>query len=130
MHTEPHTPASAQRGFSLLEVLVAFTVLAISLGAVMQALSSNNRGLAIAARYSDAATLASSKLAEVGKVYPLQVSGHEGEMGEAYHWRLTIQANPDETGYLKDASFIVTAKVSWEVGSASREYVLSTLRNR
>ncbi|MCU7917753.1 MAG: prepilin-type N-terminal cleavage/methylation domain-containing protein [Candidatus Thiodiazotropha sp. (ex Epidulcina cf. delphinae)] len=130
MGIEPNALASTQRGFSLLEVLVAFTLLALTLGVVMQALSSNNRGLVIAARYSDAATLASSKLAEAGRVYPLEVSSHEGESGDTYRWRLTIQANPQETGYLKEASFIVTASVSWGEGRAGREYVLSSLRNR
>ena len=121
---------ASQHGFSLLEVLVAFTVLAISLGVMMQALSSNSRGLVLASQHSRAATLAASKIAEVGVTYPLEVSALEGDMeGGAYRWRLTIEENPEESGYLKHASFIVTAAVSWGEAGAGRQYVLSTLRN-
>jgi general secretion pathway protein I len=120
---------NAQSGFSLLEVLVAFTVLALSLGVMMQTLSSNSRGLAIASDYSTAAILAESILAQAGEVYPLEVSVQQGELEEGYRWRLEIVANPQEDGYLAQKSFILTSTVSWgEVGS-EKHYELSTLRN-
>ncbi|MCU7846905.1 MAG: prepilin-type N-terminal cleavage/methylation domain-containing protein [Candidatus Thiodiazotropha sp. (ex Lucinoma kastoroae)] len=130
MQIDRKAVASMQSGFSLLEVLVAFTVLAISLGVVMQALSSNTRGLSIAAQHADAATIAGSKLAEVGTVYPLEVSRFEGDSGDTFRWRLTIETNPHETGYLKEASFLISVIVTWGEGRSSKQYVLSTLRNR
>ncbi|MES9942450.1 MAG: type II secretion system protein [Candidatus Thiodiazotropha sp. 6PLUC2] len=120
--------SSRQKGFSLLEVLVAFTLLALTLGVMMKTLSSNSRGLVIASQHSQAATLAESLISEVGVTEPLQVSSLEGQSEDGYHWHLNVEENPMENGYLKGASFIVTAEISWgEVGSG-RRYVLSTLR--
>ncbi|MET0055656.1 MAG: type II secretion system protein, partial [Candidatus Thiodiazotropha sp. 6PLUC10] len=70
--------SSRQKGFSLLEVLVAFTLLALTLGVMMKTLSSNSRGLVIASQHSQAATLAESLISEVGVTEPLQVSSLEG----------------------------------------------------
>jgi general secretion pathway protein I len=112
-----------------LEVLVAFTLLAISLGVMMQTLSSNSRGLAIAAQHTQAATLAESLIAEIGISYPLEVSSLEGQVEGGYHWRLNIAENPQESGYLKEASFLITAEVTWGETGSGRRYALSTLRN-
>jgi general secretion pathway protein I len=117
-----------QNGFSLLEVLVAFTLLAVTMGVMMTTLSSNSRGLVIASQHSEAATLAESLIAEVGVSTPLEVSSLAGEFDEKYHWRLKIEENPMEQGYLKESSFLVTAEVSWGETGSGRRYVLSTLR--
>ncbi len=94
----------------------------------MTTLSSNSRGLVIASQHSEAATLAESLIAEVGVSAPLEVSRLEGEFDERYHWRLKIEENPMEQGYLKESSFLVTAEVSWGETGSGRRYVLSTLR--
>jgi general secretion pathway protein I len=131
-HRFRHHPrlADRQRGFSLLEVLVAFTLLAITFGVVMQALSSNSRGLILAGEHSRAALLAESKLAEAGVLYPLQAGNLEGDLDDGYHWRLSMSEYPEETGYLKERAFVVTAEVSWGLSGKSRHYVLSSLRYR
>lgn len=117
-----------QKGFSLLEVLVAFTLLAVTLGVMMKTLSSNSRGLVIASQHSQAATLAESLISEVGVTAPLEVSSLEGQSEDGYQWHLKVEENPMETGYLKGASFIVTAEISWGEARSGRRYVLSTLR--
>jgi general secretion pathway protein I len=111
-----------------LEVLVAFTLLAVTLGVMMQTLSSNNRGLAIASQHSYAATLAESLIQETGVTIPLQVSTYEGQIDNGYAWLLDIQENPLETGVYKESSFLITAEVSWGETGSGRRYVLSTLR--
>jgi general secretion pathway protein I len=118
-----------QRGFSLLEVLVAFTVLALSLGVMMQVISSNNRGLAIATKYSKATILAESILAQVGEIYPLEVSVRQGELESGFRWRLVIEQNPMEDGYLSEESFILTTTIGWGEAGSERHYELTTLRN-
>ena len=53
-------------GFTLLEVLIAFAILAVAMTALMQAFSQGLRGLEVAEDYATAIMLARSKMAEVG----------------------------------------------------------------
>ena len=122
------TDTFRQRGFSLLEVLVAFTLLAVTLGVMMQTLSSNSRGLAIASQHSYAATLAESLIAEIGVTIPLEVSSIEGASERGYEWQLKIEENSLESGVYQESSFLVTAEVTWGEAGSGRRYVLSTLR--
>ncbi|MET0090086.1 MAG: prepilin-type N-terminal cleavage/methylation domain-containing protein [Candidatus Thiodiazotropha sp.] len=119
-----------QRGFSLLEVLVAFTLLAITFGVVMQAISSNSRGLVLVGEHSRAALIAESRLAEVGTLYPLEAGTWEGDLEAGYHWRLSISEYPGETGYLRQSAFQVVAEVRWGPSSSGRQYRLISLRYR
>jgi general secretion pathway protein I len=81
-----------QRGFALVEILVAFAILAIGLGAI-------STGIAVAMR-SDGRTqttrvalrLAQSRLETAGIVRPLAVGRSEGLTMPNYRWRETISA--------------------------------------
>ena len=54
----------ADRGFSLIEMLVALVVLSLSLGALYQAAMGATRNVRVAAEYVDAVMLAESMLAD------------------------------------------------------------------
>ncbi len=66
------------RGFTLLEVLVAFTILAVALVALLRAFSSGLRGLDAAETASIAVQHARSKMAEVGSTIPLEAGAGHG----------------------------------------------------
>ncbi len=83
-------------GFTLLEVLIAFTILAVALVALMQSFSQGIIGSRVAEERAMAVVLARSKLAEVGRSIPLGESELSGEFTNNYRWRLVITI-PDDT---------------------------------
>ncbi len=84
------------RGFTLLEVLVAFTILAVGLVALLRAFSSGLRGLDAAETASIAVQHARSKMAEIGSVIPLEPGAEEGAFADGFRWRVMIE--PHELG--------------------------------
>ena len=94
------------KGFSLLEILVAFSILAISLGILLKIFSSGVNTAMIAEEYTVATQIAESLMAKTGIEEPLVVGENSGTEVEKYHWRVTVEnsSNPadveDDTGLL------------------------------
>jgi general secretion pathway protein I len=87
---------AGSRGFTLLEVLVAFTILAVALVALLRAFSSGLHGLDAAETASIAAQHARSTMAEVGTAIPLEPGAEEGVFDDGFQWRVAIE--PHELG--------------------------------
>lgn len=122
-----------QSGFSLLEVLVAFAVLALLLGVLLRLFSGGLRTAELAERYGRATLLAESALAALGSAEPLAAA--EGAYAEAgdYHWQVTVEPypwTPPATGAEPAlAPFLVRVRVSWsDEAGAERDVTLTTLR--
>ncbi len=119
-------------GFSLLEVLVAFAVLAISLGVVMRVFSASVRGALISEQYSRAMIVAESRLAAAIGKEELDEGVASGETEDGYRWQVEIEPYVLEEGVddlrLRVKPYEVVASVSWTDGKAEREFALTTLR--
>jgi len=78
-----------QRGFMLLEVLVAFVIAALALGVMIEASIGGLRAVATANRYQEALSLARSRLAaeSVGSLAGREQSGDDGR---GFHWMVRI----------------------------------------
>jgi len=125
----------ASAGFSLLEILVAFVILALTLSVIMQIFSGGLRNAGFADDYSRAVLLAESKLAELG-AQPAE-GETEGVFGEKYRWRSVIRpwaGDADTPGMgaqlLPVRLMEIEVRVAWgeQGGSGSREIGLSTLQ--
>lgn len=79
-------------GFTLLEVLVACTLLAVSVAALLGLFSRGVNGADLADRYARAAMLAESKLASVGVEDALSEGETSGQFDDDYAWRLNVRA--------------------------------------
>jgi general secretion pathway protein I len=81
---------SRNRGFTLLELLLAFVVFALGFATVLEILSGSLRNTVRARHYSEAALTAQSLMDQVGLEMLLE-SGYSdnGESGE-YEWELNI----------------------------------------
>ncbi len=90
--------AGRSGGFTLLEVLVAFALLAVMLVALLQAFT---QGLGVqhaAEERSTAVLVARSKLAEVDRVLPLEEGEESGELEDGLAWRLVVTPHEDPDG--------------------------------
>ncbi len=79
-------------GFTLLEVLVAFTILAIALTALIQAFSQGLRASTVAEERALAVLVARSIMAEVGSSIPLEQSEQSGDLEDGLGWQLIIDS--------------------------------------
>lgn len=79
-----------QRGFSLLEILVAFVILAVSLGTIMRIFSSSLRNIGDAERRAQAVAVAESVLAGLGVEKPLTDGEISGEAEPGYRWSARV----------------------------------------
>jgi general secretion pathway protein I len=79
------------RGFSLLEILVAFIVLALAMTILMQIFSTSLVGASITDKYARATMLAESKLAAVGVEEVLKEGASNGTVDEIYNWAIEIK---------------------------------------
>ena len=118
-------------GFTLLEVLVAFAILAIALGVLMQVFSSGLNTANVAERYAWATSLAESHLASIGADEPLRVGEESGELGRGFRWVRTVTAYYDDD-HAEDIDglrlYDVEVTVRWQEPSKTRSVSLRTLR--
>jgi general secretion pathway protein I len=128
-----------QRGFSLLEILVAFSILALSLGVLMQIFSGSLRNADITHDQAQAVVLAQSLLTAAGAEAPLAPGESSGVHTGKFRWLLRVspfldQARTGDTPSLRQQLPLdlweVTARVAWGgiSGSPERAITLSTLR--
>jgi len=89
-------PHNRSAGFSLLEVLLAFVVFALSFAVVLEILSGSIRSTARAKEYTEVALIAQSVMDQVGLDIPLEAGSQlSGETG-VYRWDRQMQ--PDMGG--------------------------------
>ena len=79
------------KGFTLLETLVALSVLAVSLGVTYQVFSSALQGSSLAGDYAQASMFADSHLSEIGSTVHTLPSVSEGAYNQRYRWKLEVQ---------------------------------------
>ena len=122
------------RGFSLLEVLVAFIILALVLGVLMRIFSGALGNIGAAEQYSRAVAIAESKLAAMGVEAPLEEGESGGEADDGYAWQATVQRFDTGTSSVDDTVqgvglYRVEVVVNWgDDARTPRRLRLVTLR--
>lgn len=84
------------RGMTLIEVLVAFVILSLTMAVIMQIFSGGMRNARLAESYSRAVFLAESKMAAVGSERVLVAGEDSGQLGEDMHWRVSVTPVEDD----------------------------------
>ena len=120
----------ACRGFSLLEVLVAFTILAMLLGALFQVFSGGLRAARSGDQYTRATVIAQSRLAALGVEQPLREGVSSGNDDSPYHWRITVSPYLDDQMLVVDRvlqPLTVHVEVFWEEGGSAHSVSLMSI---
>jgi len=131
-HRARRTPAR-QRGFSLLEILVAFSIFALSITLLLNIFSSGVRLAIIAEEYNVATMIAQSALEATGIETAWRTGELTGVIDDYYHWSVAVreaQMDLDLTDAEANAytPLQITATVRWGEGQGAREVVLQSLR--
>lgn len=118
----------------MLEILIAFSILALSLGILLKIFSSGVNTAVVAEEYTVAVQIAESLMAKTGIETPLQAEEISGLENEKYHWQISIspfEFNPDnvDVNAITVVLFKVNVTVTWgfEEGN-ERRINLTTLR--
>jgi len=134
------------RGFTLLEVMLAFVIFALSFATVLEILAGSMRSVRRASDDTEVALMAQSLIDLVGTEIPIEEGQYSGNSMDRYDWNMeiTLYDSGGETGdntevegmstqELADLSGIelyrVDLYVDWETGRRQRELHFSTIRS-
>jgi general secretion pathway protein I len=84
------------RGFTLIEIVVAFSILALGLGIAMQIATGALRNARVAAQRTEAALYAQSLLDGAGVGERLEEGESHGDFGDDYRWTLIVDKHEVE----------------------------------
>jgi len=117
----------ADRGFTLVEVLVAFLIAAMAMAVLVRATTGAVTSSRVAGRYGEAVTRAQSHLAALSAA-SLADSDRQGDEGGGFHWRVQVAAAgtahaASQFRAIPQGAFTlyrVSVTVSWTDGGRSR----------
>lgn len=114
-------------GFSLLEMVVAISILALALAAIYQAASGATRNVRTDEKYAYGVELARSLLADNARV-PLSGRRDQGETAGGFRWR--VQTRPldlQRSSLVQGSLHEIEVGVGWLDGRKEREVVLHSV---
>ncbi len=127
-------------GFTLLEVMIAFVIAALAIGALFGGTTAGLDATSVAAKYDEAISLARSHLATIGHGSGISAQQTTGADGEGFTWRLRIReassrelslTDQDRANDVKPARavlFDILVTESWKAGGRERQVSLATRR--
>jgi len=123
-----------QRGFTLVEVVVAMAVLGISLVLIIELFSGGLRLARASEEYTVAGQLGRQKLEEIALSNQFKEGIEEGEFDSTYRWQVEVKKIDlllfsKETDYRPPAElFQVQIRIIWKSGSKERITRIETFK--
>jgi general secretion pathway protein I len=126
------------RGFTLLEVMLAFVIFALSFATVLEIMAGSMRSVRRASDDTQVALFAQSIMDRVGTEIPIEAGEFSGIGMDRYEWRLGVylyEASDEDirTQELSEMSGVELYKVdldiNWKTGRRQRDLHFSTIRS-
>ena len=133
---------SNNSGFTLLEIIIALTILGISMGVILSSFSTSLKNIRVISEYDLASFLAQSKMEETLSLQEIEEDDEVGYFEEFpnFSWERVIEEMelPEDEGqpypeeYAERENFIkmykITVIVSWKRGENKKSYKLTTVK--
>jgi general secretion pathway protein I len=119
--------ARDERGFTLLEVLVAFAIAALALAVLFRGALDGVHITRIAGHEDEALVRARSHLAAIGRDVAIAPGHYTGDDGDGYRWALDIRALGSAPA-AHTALFAVAVAISWTKDGGTHSVNLATER--
>ena len=123
-------------GFTLLEVMLAFVIFALSFATVLEIMAGSMRSVRRSSDDTQVALFAQSIMDQVGIEIPLEEGGFSGVGMDRFEWQLDIypyDSGNDYTQELAELSGVelyqVVLDIDWETGRRERTTHFSTIRS-
>ncbi len=129
-----------ERGFTLLEILVAVTILAVSFTAIFHLYGGTLRNIERSERHARAAVVGGEKLEELLAQSPFTPVNEQGTFpgNPDYSFKTTLEEYKEPVGRKdkntpRDAAervalYRLAVKVEWQDGASAKELVLNTIK--
>jgi general secretion pathway protein I len=125
-------PGRGNRGYTLIEVLVAFVILAMALTVLLRIFSGGVRNVAVSSDYAKAVLIAESRLATAGIDDTLAPGETDGVESGRFRWTRVVTDYEPANDYGSTVkglrAYHVTVTVSWPNGDKERRVELNTVR--
>lgn len=125
-------PDRRNAGYTLIEVLVAFMILALALTVLLRIFSGGVRSVSVSSEYARAVLIAESRLAAAGIDGVLAPGETSGIDDDRYEWTRTVHEytpSPDYKASVQNVpAYFVTVSVAWPHGEGTRSIDISTIR--
>ena len=129
--------ASCQRGFTLLEILLAISILGVAVTVIMQQFSAGMKIARMSQSYTAATIYAKQKLEEIQVEEKMREKEESGDFEDGYYYRVSIMPYED---YIEDEEdseifdllplemYRLESVVWWKEGEKEKSIALATLK--
>ncbi len=126
------------RGFTLLEVMLAFVIFALSFATVLEIMAGSMRSVRRASDDTQVALFAQSIMDLVGTEIPIEEGEFSGTGMDRYQWRLGIYlfASSSEDTHSQELAemsgvelYQIDLDIDWQSGQKRRDLHFSTIRS-
>jgi general secretion pathway protein I len=120
---------SSQKGFTLLEILVAFVILAVAITSIVQLFSSNIRAISASDKYTAAAVSAETKMRDILAGDKLEERSWSETSDDGYIMDILISETLKERNdNIPKKLMEIDLTIYWPAGSKKKSLILRTLK--